>query len=54
MTNWDMAASKRFPLFSESRWIQFRAELFNAWNHTQFATDAQTGTLQRPRPGLTA
>jgi hypothetical protein len=35
--NWDMAASKRFPLFSESRWIQFRAELFNAWNHTQFA-----------------
>lgn len=38
INNWDMAASKRFPLFSESRWIQFRAELFNAWNHTQFAS----------------
>ena len=38
INNWDMAASKRFSLFSESRWIQFRAELFNAWNHTQFAT----------------
>ena len=44
INNWDMAASKRFTLFSESRWIQFRAELFNAWNHTQFAglfTNAQ-------------
>jgi hypothetical protein len=38
INNWDMAASKRIPLFSESRWLQFRAELFNAWNHTQFAT----------------
>ena len=37
INNWDMAASKRFTLFSESRWIQFRAEFFNAWNHTQFA-----------------
>src|SRR5229473_1535830 len=27
INNWDMAASKRFTLFSESRWIQFRAEL---------------------------
>ena len=25
------------PLFSESRFIQFRTELFNAWNHTQFS-----------------
>lgn len=37
INNWDMAASKRFLLFSESRWIQFRGELFNAWNHTQFS-----------------
>jgi hypothetical protein len=35
--NWDIAASKRFALFSESRFVQFRAELFNAWNHTQFS-----------------
>jgi hypothetical protein len=30
--------SKRVPLFSEARFIQFRTELFNAWNHTQFAS----------------
>lgn len=34
--NWDVNATKRFPLFSESRWVQFRAELFNIFNHTQF------------------
>jgi hypothetical protein len=38
VNNWDIAASKRFRLFSDSRFVQFRTELFNAWNHTQFAT----------------
>jgi hypothetical protein len=38
INNWDISASKRFPLFSDTRWIQFRAELFNAWNHTQFSS----------------
>jgi len=37
INNWDIAASKRFPILSESRFVQFRAELFNAFNHTQFA-----------------
>jgi hypothetical protein len=37
MNNWDIAISKRFPLFSEGRYFQFRTELFNAWNHTQFS-----------------
>lgn len=37
INNWDVNVTKRFPLFSESRYIQFRAELFNAWNHTQFS-----------------
>ncbi len=36
MNNWDFAITKRFPLFSEGRYVQFRTELFNAWNHTQF------------------
>jgi hypothetical protein len=36
--NWDVALAKRFPLFSEARFIQFRFEAFNAWNHTQFAS----------------
>jgi len=37
INNWDINITKRVPLFSESRFIQFRTELFNAWNHTQFA-----------------
>jgi len=37
VNNWDIAISKRFPLRSENRYIQFRTELFNAWNHTQFS-----------------
>ena len=35
--NWDFNLSKRVPLFSEARFVQFRTELFNAWNHTQFS-----------------
>jgi hypothetical protein len=35
--NWDISISKRVPLFSEARFIQFRTEMFNAWNHTQFS-----------------
>ena len=37
VNNWDLAAAKRFPLWSEQRYIQFRSEFFNAWNHTQFS-----------------
>jgi len=38
LNNWDINITKRVPLFSEARFIQFRAELFNAWNHTQFTS----------------
>jgi hypothetical protein len=38
INNWDINITKRVPLFSESRYIQFRTELFNAWNHTQFSS----------------
>ena len=48
--NWDITFVKRFPLKSESRSLQFRAELYNAFNHTQFQAvdnsavfDATTG-----------
>lgn len=37
INNWDIAVGKRVPLFSEERFIQFRTEMFNAWNHTQFS-----------------
>jgi hypothetical protein len=37
INNWDINITKRVPIFSESRYVQFRTELFNAWNHTQFS-----------------
>ncbi len=42
--NWDLSITRKFPLGNESRWLQFRSGLFNAWNHTQFSS-AGTGTL---------
>ena len=37
VNNWDIAISKTFPLWNENRNLRFRAEFFNAWNHTQFS-----------------
>ena len=37
INNWDISVSKRVPLFSDARFLQFRSEMFNAWNHTQFS-----------------
>jgi len=37
LDNWDMTFTKNFPLKSERRVIQFRAEMYNIWNHTQFS-----------------
>ncbi len=37
VNEWNIAISKRVPLGSENRWLQFRTELFNAWNHTQYS-----------------
>jgi hypothetical protein len=34
--NWDMTFSKRFPIKSERRVLEFRAEMYNIFNHTQF------------------
>jgi outer membrane receptor protein involved in Fe transport len=35
--NWDMAIAKRVPLGSEKRYLQYRLEMFNAFNHTQYS-----------------
>ena len=44
INNWDLSVYKRFETpwlggksFGEKSEIQFRAEFFNAWNHTQFS-----------------
>ena len=37
LNNWDIGLEKAFPLEAkESVRLLFRAEAFNAWNHTQF------------------
>jgi Carboxypeptidase regulatory-like domain len=38
VNNIDLALSKRFPLHSEKRFLQFRWEAYNAFNHTQYST----------------
>ena len=34
--NWDMSFFKNFPFFSEKTKLQFRWEIYNLFNHTQF------------------
>jgi hypothetical protein len=46
--NWDMAAMKNFH-FTESSSLQFRAEFFNIFNHTNFAS--LSATRQGPTYG---
>jgi hypothetical protein len=36
INNWDITILKDFPLKSDVRKLQFRAEFYNAFNHTQF------------------
>jgi hypothetical protein len=36
IANWDLGIQKSFPLQGETTRLQFRAEMFNAWNHAQF------------------
>ena len=36
--NWDISLYRRFPLGTEARYLQFRTEFYNAFNHTQFSS----------------
>jgi len=38
VNSWNLAISKKVPLWSEARFIQFRTEMFNAFNRTQFSS----------------
>jgi hypothetical protein len=38
INNWDMSLNKSFRLFGEGRELQFRAESFNTFNHTQWSS----------------
>jgi hypothetical protein len=54
--NWDLSVTKQFRVFSESRFLSFRGEFYNAFNHTQFsgwnttATFSPTGQLLTNTP----
>ena len=50
LNNWDLAVSKRFPLMKEGRFVQFRTEMFNVWNHTQYS-GVDSGTSFNPTTG---
>jgi hypothetical protein len=39
---WDAAMLKRFPLGKEERYLQFRSEIFNAFNHPNFDNPSVT------------
>ncbi|HWQ55418.1 MAG TPA: carboxypeptidase regulatory-like domain-containing protein [Bryobacteraceae bacterium] len=38
VNNWDISLFKKFPIKGEQRYVQFRCEMYNAFNHTQFAS----------------
>jgi hypothetical protein len=54
MSNWDISIFRNFPLGAESRVLQLRCEMFNAWNHTQFSdfsVSVSAGGTPTPVPG---
>jgi len=58
INNLDLAISKRFPLWREGKYVQFRTEMFNAPNHTQYSGvsagtsfNAATGAQTSPTYG---
>ena len=48
INNWDVALFKNFPIYKERVRMQFRTELYNAFNHTQF-TGLDTGARFDPQ-----
>jgi len=47
-TNFDMGLFKHFPLKSEQRALEFRAEAFNVFNHTQWLPLNSSGSISNP------
>ena len=43
INNWDLSIIKNTPIGGETRSLQFRAEFFNAFNHTQFSNPDNQG-----------
>jgi hypothetical protein len=44
INNWDLSIMKKIRI-AENQSLEFRAEFFNAWNHTQFsAVSSGSGT----------
>jgi hypothetical protein len=37
LNNWDITFLKQFRLWNEASRLQFRVEMYNIWNHGQFA-----------------
>lgn len=37
-SNWDISFFKNIPMFSEKKSLQFRWEMYNAFNHTQYSS----------------
>ena len=37
VNNWDLSLFKKFPVKGEERYFQFRWEMYNAFNHTQYS-----------------
>jgi hypothetical protein len=50
INHWDISATKRFPLVREGKFVQFRIEMFNAFNHAQFS-GVSSGTSFNPGTG---
>ena len=46
INNWNIATAKRFPLgfLKEGHALEFRADFFNAWNHTQWLSSDKSMT----------
>jgi hypothetical protein len=38
INNWDISLFKNFALWSERKTLQFRCEMYNAFNHTQYSS----------------
>ncbi|MGH9313316.1 MAG: carboxypeptidase regulatory-like domain-containing protein [Vicinamibacterales bacterium] len=45
VSNWDVTLFKRIPFSSGRRWVQFRWEIYNLFNHTQFNDVDRTATF---------